>query len=300
MLHTLTKEHVVYRFDRNLPAALKVSSGDIIQIETADCFGGSIRSENDVISSEININQANPVTGPVYVEGLTPNDSLELEILDIRLNPEVTTGLMQGVGLLSKNSHPSTLKGNIVGEEIKICGFNIPVKPMIGTIGTAPAGDPVPSLLMGLHGGNMDHPSAARYSKIYLPVEVKGGLFALGDLHGAMGDGEITALSAEGSGWVTLRVEIIKNIPIKRPFFKTPDAWVTTGNASDLKVAIAIAAEEMVEILCKEYALDRDRAVVLMGLAGDIRISQCAGVPGMDASVRCTMPVLKRDDETRK
>ena len=300
MLHTLTKDNVVYRFDRDLPEALIVGNGDVVQIETEDCFGGTIRSENDEINSDMDINQSNPVTGPIYVEGLSTEDSLELEILDIRLNPEVTTGLMPGVGLLSSNSsHGCTVKGNIIADEVHIRGFQIPINPMIGTIGTAPAGDPFPSLLMGPHGGNMDHPVATRNSRIYLPVGVPGGLFSIGDLHAIMGDGEITALSAEGSGWVTLRVTIVKNVPITRPFFYTSQSWVTTGSANNLKAAIVIAAEEMAELIHKEYRIDRKLAMMLMGLRGDIRISQCADVPGMDVSVRYTMPILNRNNETK-
>jgi amidase len=295
MIHTLTKEHIVFRYDQKTPPALYVSDGDTVQIETADCFNGTIRSDQDMIPSDIDIEKSNPVTGPVFVEGLTRKDGLGLEILDIRLNPELTTGLMPGIGVLSNRYLTAqTVKGMVIGQEVVMHGYRLRLRAMIGTIGTAPPGQPVPSLLMGPHGGNMDHPVATRGSTIYLPVNIDGGLFALGDLHAAMGDGEITALSAEGSGWVSLRVHILKNQPIKRPYFKTADSWITTGQAENLQAAITMAAAEMADLLTGLYDVDTNTAASLIGVAGNIQVSQCAGVPGMDVSVRCAMPFLTK------
>lgn len=296
MEHIVTKDRFSYRFDKNIPPVLRVQNGDIIRIETRDCFSDTIRSESDRISSDIDINQANPVTGPIYVEGLSSSDTLGIEILDIRLNPVWVTGLMEGVGILADEyEHARTGIGKIENDLALFRGFHIPIRPMVGTIGTVPLDDAIPSLSMGAHGGNMDHPTATVGSTIYLPVNVPGGLFSLGDLHAAMGDGEITALSAEASGWVTVKVEIMKDKPIERPFFKTSSAWVTTGNAENFKAAITMAANDMQALLCEVYALDRDTAAMLMGIAGDMQISQCAHVPGMNLSVRFSMPFLEKE-----
>lgn len=298
-IHTLSSEHVVFRFSPDLTPALHISDSDIVRIETRDCFNEQIKSQSDEISAEIDIDRANPVTGPIFVDGLEPGDGLALEILEIILNPKVVTGLMPGIGILANHYlKQQTRVGFIEGEWVQIYGVEIPARPMIGTIGTAPKSACVPSLMMGNHGGNMDHPVAKVGSIIFLPVEVPGGLFALGDLHAAMGDGEITALSAEGSGWVVLRAHIMKAFPIKRPYFRTLEGWTTTGHDSSLSQAIANACADMVCLLLEEYELNKDDCVMTIGLCGDVRISQCAGVPGMGYSARCSVPFLNKLEGT--
>lgn len=295
MLHSLTNTQVVFSYNPDLAPALRVADGDRVEIETRDCFNGQIRSESDVISSDIDLNSANPVTGPIYVEGLDVGDGLALDILDIRLNRQVITGLMPGIGVLSKQySNRRTVVGTFDGETVSVNNLSLPARLMIGTIGTAPRSGSVPSLLMGEHGGNMDHPAATINSTIYLPVQTPGGLFALGDLHAAMGDGEITALSAEGSGWVKLHVHVLKGRSVKRPYFRTDTGWVMTGQGADISRAIANACANMAELLTTEYGLSADDAAMVIGLSGDVRVSQCAGVPGMDSTARCYVPFLDK------
>jgi len=293
MLHSLTSQHVVFSYNPDLAPALKVADGDIVDVETRDCFNGQIQHERDVISSEIDIHSANPVTGPIYVDGLEVGDGLALEILEIKLNRHVITGLMPGIGVLAgRYSSRRTVLGVYDGERVSVNNLELPARVMIGTIGTAPRTGSVPSLLMGEHGGNMDHPAATVNSTIYLPVNTPGGLFSVGDLHAAMGDGEITALSAEGSGWVRLQVRIVKGRSVKHPYFRTPTGWATTGQGSELSRAIANACADMAELLMTEHGLSVDDAAIVIGLCGDVRVSQCAGVPGMDCTARCCVPFL--------
>jgi amidase len=300
MRHSLANDQVVFRYDPNLPPALTVADGDVVDVETRDCFNNQIHSESDVIASDIDVNSANPVTGPIYVAGLEVGDGLALDILDIRLIPQVISGLMPGIGVLSKQySGRRTVVGVFDGQTVKVNNLSLPARLMIGTIGTAPAAGSVPSLLMGDHGGNMDHPVATLRSTIYLPVQTRGGLFALGDLHAAMGDGEITALSAEGSGWVTLKVQILKGQPVKRPYFRTPAGWVMTGQGPGISAAIAQACAAMAELLAAEYGLSADDAAIVIGLSGDVRVSQCAGVPGMDSTARCYVPFLTTSQDAK-
>ena len=144
---------------------------------------------------------------------------------------------------------------------------------MIGVIGTAPAENPVSNNTPGFHGGNMDTKVIRKGTKIYLPVEVNGGLLAMGDLHAIMGDGEISGCGAEIAGEVTVTVNLITGRPYPLPFIIDEKSVYTVYSAEKLDDAAEGAAKAMTVHL-ESKGMDRPSAICLLSLAGNLQISQ--------------------------
>ncbi|RKU36270.1 acetamidase, partial [Candidatus Poribacteria bacterium] len=241
-MHIITRDRIVYSFSREHRPVQEADPGDKICFETYDARTGTILSETDLLDQPHPIG-LNPATGPLFVCGAEPGDILCVEIQDIQLASQGFIGIKAGTGNLGH------LAENYVTKIIRIEGntahfddrIRFPIRPMVGVIGTAPAGEAVPTLYPGPHGGNMDHQDATVGSRVYLPVFVEGALFGLGDVHAAMGDGEISMLGVEICAEVTVGVELIKGESIARPWIETADVWITTGDAPKLVDAITIA-----------------------------------------------------------
>ena len=121
----------------------------------------------------------------------------------------------------------------------------------------------------------MDNKHIGPGSTVYLPVTVPGAGLALGDVHGAMGDGEITFIGLEICAEVTVRVELVKGAGAQRPVVETADHWITTGEGDSLAAAARLAAGEMVDLLQARLGLSFEDAYMLMSAAVDVQICQC-------------------------
>ena len=277
-IHHLSRDHIVYSLDREHPPALEIDPGDIVEVETFDARTGSIRSDDDLLD-EPHPDGANPVTGPIRIRGAEEGDALGVEILRIDLAEEGYLGVKTGKGLLGHMaSGPATRMVRIRDGHVHFDDrIRFPANPMVGAIGTAPAGEGIATAMPA--GGNMDNRFVTTGSTVYLPVQVKGALLGLGDVHGAMGDGEITFIGLEICAQVTVRVHLLKAAGIRRPLIETPDLWVTTGEHEDLVEAARMAAEEMVELMQEKGGLSFEQAYMLMSGAVDVQICQCCG-PG--------------------
>ena len=203
-MQELNDERVLFAFARDLEPALTVASGETVRIRTQDCFGNQVQTPEDELD-EINWDRINPATGPVFVEGAVPGGALKVTIENIELDPQTAscTGKDEGVcgdRFDAWSTHLCAIDGDKLVWNDQL---SIPLNPMIGVIGVAPAGDPVNCGTPGSHGGNMDNTAITTGATLYFPVAVEGALFGCGDMHAAMGDGEI---SVSGARWpATLR-----------------------------------------------------------------------------------------------
>jgi len=160
--------------------------------------------------------------------------------------------------------------------------------PMIGAIGTAPADRAIDSGVPEAHGGNLDCTLIRPGATLYLPVNVSGALLALGDLHAAMGDGEVGTAGLEVNGRVTLWVELVKDAALPLPLVDTGEIVATISSAPDLDEAAQAAVRSMVRWLAAQTALDVNEAAMLLSLAGDLRICQI-----VDPLMTCRMELPK-------
>ena len=215
----LDKSDVIYNFSPNNEDVLKINSGDEISIESYDCFKNELKSEDDSLA-EFNWDYINPATGPIYVNDAEKGDILKIKIKDIKIADQSVMIVAPKEGLMGDRIKESQTKIIEIKDEMAIFSDNIkiPIKPMIGVIGTAPAEGEIPAGTPGDHGANMDCKTMVAGNTLYLPVNVEGGLLALGDLHSVMGDGEVAVSGAETAGEVKLKIDVIKNKEIPLPF----------------------------------------------------------------------------------
>ena len=291
--HIITRDHIVYSFDREHSLARKIDPGDKIRFETYDARTGTIRSEDNLLDRPHPLG-ANPATGPVFVRGADPGDTLRVEILEVQLASQGFIAIKAGLGNLGHLAEKYVTR--LVQIEDGIVRYDdrlrFPVRPMIGVIGTAPSGEAVPTLYPGPHGGNMDHNDVKVGSCVYLPVFVEGALFGLGDVHAAMGDAEVTMTGIEICAEVTVRVNLIKGESIPRPWIETDASWITTGDAPKLADAITIACEEMANLLQRKLSVSFDDAYLLMSAIGDVRISQSCQPNQFPSTIRVVFPKI--------
>src|SRR6056297_451494 len=205
----LKKENNIYSFSANNEASIIVEEGEEFILEAYDCFANQLKDSDDKLST-INWDNINPATGPVYINGANAGDILRIEIKNINISDHSVMVVAPGEGLMGERFKEHQTKiykieenKLIFSEEIKI-----PVSPMIGVIGTAPASKSISTGKQGEHGGNMDCNIICKNTVLYLPVNVKGALLALGDLHAVMGDGEVEFCGAEIGGEVSLKIDI--------------------------------------------------------------------------------------------
>ena len=290
-MQKLTRNYIVYSLDQTHPPAITIDAGETLVLETYDARTGTIRSAADWLDKPHPLG-SNPATGPIYVRNAEPGDSLAVEILQIKLADEGYLAVKAHVGLLADQAHHFATRMVPIrsGQVIFSDRIRFPVRPMIGVIGTAPVGAGVATGDAGAHGGNMDNRYVATGATVHLPVVVPGALLGIGDVHAAMGDGEITMVGLEICAEVTVRVQLIKHMLCQRPWLETATEWVTTGDDLDPAHACRIAAQAMVALLQTKLDVDFEEAYMLMSACGDVQICQMCAPGEFATTARAVFP----------
>ncbi|MBM7662508.1 amidase [Bacillus mesophilus] len=275
MVHTLSKEHFIYSFSKEHSPVLKVAPKSTVVIDTYDCFQDQIQSNTTAIQS-IDWNQINPATGPIYVEGAAAGDILRVTIDAIELGSQGVMAVGPNLGVMGHRIEQFEAK--IIPIESDAAVFNdkikIPLNPMIGVIGVAPEHEAVSCGTPGAHGGNMDTKLVTTGATLYFPVFHEGALFGLGDLHAAMGDGEIGVSGIEVPAKVTVTLDVIKGQSIRHPFLQNEEGLAALVSAETLDEAAKLAVEEMIDLLLPHTDLSLNHFTMLMSAVGQSQISQ--------------------------
>ncbi len=272
---TLTAEHKFYAFSADNAPALTVEPGEEVLIEAKDCFSNQIQSEDQQFSA-VDWDKVNPATGPVFLSGAEPGDILVAQVLEIRPAEQGVMTAVPGLGALGRMiAEPETRVVPIrEGRAMFSERVELPLSPMVGVIGTAPGQGSIPNGTPGPHGGNMDCTLIAEGSKVYLPVEVPGALFGLGDLHAVMGDGEVLICGVEMAGWVRVRLDVLKGLDLPLPLVENEELVATIHSHQDLDQAAQGAIEAMARLLTGQVGLPLHEAGMLMSAVGQLRICQ--------------------------
>ncbi|TIN05913.1 acetamidase/formamidase family protein [Mesorhizobium sp.] len=294
--YTIHGRHHHFGWDNSFVPTERVAPGSTIEFQCLDSSGGQLQADSTVADvALLDFAKVNPVTGPIYVEGADPGDALKVTIEMFRPSGFGWTANIPGFGLLADDFpepalniwtyDAASLEPALFGKHARV-----PLKPFAGTIGNAPAE-------MGLHsvvpprrvGGNLDIRDLAAGTTLYLPVEVAGALFSVGDTHAAQGDGEVCGTAIESPMDVVLKLDLVKNARLKTPRFTTPgpvtrhlDAKgyeVTTGIGPDLMTGAREAVSQMIDLLAGRYAMDPVEAYMLVSVCGDLRISEIVDIP---------------------
>ena len=291
----IRRDQITNLFGADIAPVAEVAPGESVVFETLDAAGGRVRTVEDGLTVLLPRELGNPATGPVRVAGAKPGDTLAVTILDIKLGAQGYSRFRAGGGVITAELRPPFAK--IIPVRDGIVHFServsFPVRPMVGVIGTAPAGAPVYSFYPGSHGGNLDLNAIAVGATVYLPVAAPGALLAIGDVHAHMGDGELTGGGIDISAEVTVRVDVKSGLGWPRPVVETADAWCACASGPTLPEAVRAATSDMATMLARALGMSREEAFVLIGCVGDARIGQAAEL-GMDstACVRVSKAVL--------
>ncbi len=168
-----------------------------------------------------------------------------------------------------------------------------PARPMVGVVGVATGGETLTNGLAGQHGGNLDNHMHGPGSRIYFPVRQEGGLFAVGDMHASMGDGEICFTGVEIAGEVTARFDVLKGKQARWPVTELADRWVAHATAEDFPDALERCSEEAARLLVDEWGFTLEDAFIFLSVACDAGIAQaCKPAPHFGAIARFAIPKL--------
>ena len=270
-----------YAYDPATSPLSHVSVGEIICLRTRDARAGSLddREPGSLFELPRPPAQGNPLTGPISVRDARPGDTLLVEILDIELDAAGWAGGHRHVNPLAEGRVRRPL-GRRIAIDDGLARFSerfeIPIRPMVGCIGTAAAGAPG-SGLMGRFGGNLDHPVVAVGSTVHLPVSVPGAMLYVGDVHAVQGDGEISGVGLEIGAAVTIRVSVRPSIALTWPWVSWSGRLAVMTADEDFVVARREATEAMVTALESAFGMEAAEALALMSVAGDLRIGQSMG-----------------------
>ncbi|WP_040328143.1 acetamidase/formamidase family protein [Clostridium ihumii] len=271
----IDRKNVIYNFSKENKSIKNIESGDVIKVQTFDCFKNQLLDDSKALE-EIDMSLTNPATGPIYVNNAEVNDVLKVEILDIKVGEVGVIGAIANEGCLGDKFTESKIKRIKVKNNIAYFNekLSFEIDPMIGVIGVAPSNDVVPTVTPGSHGGNMDCTKIKKGATLYFPVQVEGGLLALGDLHALMGDGEISMCGLEIEGEVTLKVTVIKNKSIEGPMIEVDDKLIVVASSKTVEEAWKKATVDMHNFLVKELKMDVYDAGMLLSMVGNLVICQ--------------------------
>jgi amidase len=275
MQHTIGSKDFIFSFsDKNAPV-LNAEPGDELVIETQDCFSNQINNPEDRLE-QLDWDRINPATGPVFIRGAAKGDTLKVTIKKIEINDMavVATGKDMGLfGGLLPDTYVRILSvkdGSVHFSDT----LSLPVKSMIGVIGVAPENQAISCGTPGSHGGNMDNTMIGEGATIYFPVFCEGALFALGDVHAVMGDGEVCVSGAETRAKVTVAVDLLKGKKLNNPVVENAEFFATIAAEESLDKAVCTSAIDMYELLKNATQLRDEEIAMLLSLSGNVEICQ--------------------------
>lgn len=290
--HHFKPSKYFFTYDAKHEPVLKLKPGDILVTTTVDAFGNKISGSDQLASEVVHLPEVNHQTGPFYVEGAKPGDTLVLQLLKVKPKRDyaVSThlphfGVLTGETYTAMLTEPLPEKTFIWKLDLernvgildlpnsKIGKVEIPLNPFLGTVGVAPNyGEAVLSLTPAEHGGNMDCVETKTGATLYFPVFVEGGLFMLGDGHAAQGDGEICGTGLECPLEVTVKVNVIKGKTIHWPRFEDDEYIMVAASTRPLIDAFRSAQVELINWLVEDYGFDRWDALQIVSQVGTSRI----------------------------
>ena len=287
---------------------MKVKPGDVLELWTEDAFGGSVRGPDDVISRVIEFPFVNPQTGPFHVEGAEPGDTLAIHFVSIEPSRDWGAScLVPLFGALSSTHQTASLHDPLpevvwiyeVDRASRSVTFRarsgdqvarLPLDPMHGTVGVAPANlETRLSLVPDAHGGNMDTPEMRAGATCYLGVNVDGALFSLGDGHARQGEGETCGVAVECAMDTVIAIDLLKGRATPWPRIENDEYLISAGSARPLEDAFRIAHTDMVRWLVRDHGFEQLDAYQFL-----TQVSQSPLANVCDPNYTCLAKVPKR------
>ena len=284
--HTIDPALIHHVWDRSLPPALAVGSGDTVHFDIPMAGHGQVELGSTIDEARFDFDTMYNLAGPLHVEGAQPGHTLRIDILDLQPGDWGWCAILPGFGLLPDDFPTGYLKTFDLSAggptTTLVPGVEIPLAPFFGTMGNHP-GVPERNLPFPPHrgGGNMDNRHLVAGTTLWLPVWCEGALFSVGDPHAAQGDGEVCVAAIECPMRASLRFTLEKR-SIHAPMWQSPGGLTprsddggyqaTMGIADDLMEGARIAVRAMVDWIVGTHGLTREDAYVLCSVAGDLKI----------------------------
>lgn len=275
MVPILSKEKHIHSMNSKISPSYYVKQNQLITVETYDCYKNVINPNNNILTEEI-LNETNPATGPIFINGINEGDILKVEIMGINTNSNgiMYTGI--DIGASKKiNKNEFSFFNNLNYNEISFNDINIPINKMIGVIGVAPESTSISTSIPGRHGGNLDCKKISENTVLYLPVFHEGALLALGDVHLAMADGELGGTGLEVNAEVDIKCSKAEvNLNIKNPILSNDEGIYYMSSDTTIEKAVESAIQELTELFLTQSSLTTDEITKLFSLVCDIQINQ--------------------------
>lgn len=275
------------QFSAYLPPVLHLSPGDTLHTRTVDAGGVDEQGVTRTLGG-------NPQTGPFYIDGALPGDTLVIHIDRLRLNRDYA---ISDDSLVPRATGPDlAVKTKDLGRNLRwildrekgvarlekpserLKDFTVPLKPMLGCVAVAPGfgSAPIATQDSGRYGGNMDFNGIAEGATVYLPVSQPGALLYFGDAHAAQGDGELTGNALETSMDVTLTIELRSEHSISAPRVESATQLMAVGLGGSLDDAFRAATQGLARWLEEDYQLDASELALVMGSSVEYQVSEVA------------------------
>jgi len=294
--HTIHRAQHNLGWNKDFAPAVVAKPGETIHFECLDSSGGQLGGDATLDTlNNLDFGKINPVSGPVYVEGARPGDALKVTLRKFIPSGTGWTANIPGFGLLADQFkdpalHVWSYDANSMTPALYGPGGRVPLKPFAGTIGVAPAESGTHSVVPPRRvGGNMDIRDLTAGVTLYLPIEVEGALFSIGDTHAAQGDGEVCGTAIESQMNVEATIELVKDARLQTPRFTTTEPVtrhldgagyeVTTGIGPDLMTSARESVMRMIDLLTAEHGMSAVDAYLLCSVCGDLRISEIVDMP---------------------
>ncbi len=308
--HTIHDHTCHYGWNNANAPAIKIAPGETVAFNPPDSSGGQITATSTLSDlGKLDFSKVNPVAGPIYIDGAEPGDAIKVTLLEFGPSGWGWTANIPGFGLLADQFKDPALHiwkydAASLAPALYGPGGRVPLKPFCGTIGLAPAEPGLHSVVPPRRmGGNLDIRDIAAGTELYLPVEVKGGLFSVGDTHAAQGDGEVCGTAIESPCTIAAKFELVKGANLAFPRFTTPGPVtrhldvkgyeVTTGVGPDLMEGARAAVSGMIDLLSKRHNMNAIDAYLLCSVCGDLRISEIVDMPNWVVSFYFPRVVLE-------
>lgn len=287
----IDSSNTICRLNDHITPVATVFSGHEVLFKTVDCFSDRLGKDDNVLSN-LPWDSINPCTGPLFISDAKPGDILKVSILKINIHDYGTLIIDKsdteryGIDLGQECSWRVSIENNSIILNNK---NKIKAKPMIGVIATAPEGGDVLTTAPGEHGGNLDCNKITEGSIVYLPVNQNGALLSIGDLHAAMGDGELTGCGVEVSGEVLVKVEVITDYHMPTPLVILNDSAYIIASAATLDQATDFAVKKLLSFLLNDKKMDIKSAWEVLCVLVNIQV--CQKVNSLK-TVRCEIPAF--------
>lgn len=271
----IDRSHIHFLFDQSLPPVAAAKPGETLEFETLDACCGEVRAVEDLHARRKLGRPSNPMTGPVFIEGASPGGTLVVEILKVELDAEGFQLIGPRRGIIRDEVTDWTCYAfKVVGKQIRFPnGMRVPVDPVIGQFGNAPAAEPTtkPNPL----GGNQDCPWVRVGSKLYIPIAVPGALFSLGDVHACQGDGEVVGAPEIGAR-VTVRFDVLPQRHAEWFMIEDDKHWHSCHAADTEAEAARQAVFQNATFIATTHNIPLKDALIFLTLQGKLSISRTA------------------------